>query len=136
MPTSFRKLTALRLQQYQDEFLDIWAQSVVARTPTVQHALLSLFFNIENVPALFDGFPFERSERAAQFDVHAAEFNVNRIKVLHGALCVSTQTFSFLTCLCFQLSSVTPARDSRKARTPNPRPPCPSPPSRTCFAPC
>ncbi|KAK4705089.1 hypothetical protein P7C70_g1116, partial [Phenoliferia sp. Uapishka_3] len=70
----------------EEEFLDIWMQSISARKLSVQHKLTSSLLNLDNPSALFVGLPFQRSEDSAQFDISEATFESHRVEVFQTFL--------------------------------------------------
>ena len=61
------------LQTHQEEFLEIWFQSIVARRTSEQHTLTSMLLNAERVSPLLEDLPYRRSGDTGQADVSDAK---------------------------------------------------------------
>ena len=103
------------LQTHQEEFLEIWFQSIVARRTSEQHTLTSMLLNAERVSPLLEDLPYRRSGDTGQADVfrcEAAEF-APRCSPRWVALQCATRV-SLTPAFSLQLSSKAPHRSSRQ----------------------
>lgn len=79
------------LQFHQEEFLDIWFQSIVARRTSAQHSLTSMLLNAEQVSPLLEDLPYQRLGETGRFDIPDAKLQTSRLAALQGGSSWSAQ---------------------------------------------
>lgn len=74
--------TTLTFQIYQDEFLDIWFQTIVYPKLVNQSSLTSILLNIATPSILFSEIPFVRSLESNKFEISLEELKAGRNDLL------------------------------------------------------
>lgn len=72
------------MQTYQEELLEVWFQSIVARELSSQHHLTNILLNAEHVSPLLVDPPFARDDETNQFIITVAQLEQNRTQLLGG----------------------------------------------------